>query len=91
MPVVAEAENVQRGKREPQLHQDVEFISDRARSLVLEGKAQKHGGNYRKAKDYRGKRDHEKTFAESLSFDPKEGIVVDERSGNRYELKPIDF
>lgn len=89
-----------RNKREPGPSDDVEFISDRARSLILNGKAQKHGGNYRAVNDYRGKREQTtgriraqpqspRTFGESLTFDADQGLVVDEETGVRYQLNPI--
>ncbi|KAH1015925.1 uncharacterized protein LOC109538238 [Dendroctonus ponderosae] len=53
-------QNLARTKRNPD--EDVEFISDEAKSSILDDKAPKHGGNYRRAKDFRQKR--EELFAE---------------------------
>ncbi|KAJ8959241.1 hypothetical protein NQ318_022504 [Aromia moschata] len=51
---------LKRLKREGLLN-DVEFINDKAKALILNGKAQKHGGNYQSAYDYdRGKREENK-------------------------------
>lgn len=54
------AQNLARAKRNPD--EDVEFISDEAKSSILNDKTPKHGGNYRRAKDFRQKR--EELFAE---------------------------
>ncbi|CAH1988157.1 unnamed protein product [Acanthoscelides obtectus] len=80
-----------RGKR--QIHRDVEFINDRARSLILEGGTmQKHGGNYRKAKDdfFRYKRQPENAFGGNLAYDSKSGLVVDQNTGHTFYLLPAD-
>lgn len=47
---VAAPGGAQRSKRQPEvadLNDDVEFINDRARSLIVSGITGKHGGNYR--------------------------------------------
>ncbi|CAH1376698.1 unnamed protein product, partial [Tenebrio molitor] len=79
-----------RGKRQPNVDGDVEFINDKARSLVLSGVTGKHGGNYRSQKDFeRGKREFNKINGENLFYDPKMGLIVDQKSGIAYELKPV--
>ncbi|KAL3273773.1 hypothetical protein HHI36_015200 [Cryptolaemus montrouzieri] len=94
-PVPAYTDNA-RGKRE-QIDSDVEFISPKARSLVLSGVTGKHGGNYKSEQDYeRGKREQKKKRVKSINGDyllykPDSGRVVDQKSGITYELKPVDF
>ncbi|XP_063916342.1 uncharacterized protein LOC135132248 isoform X2 [Zophobas morio] len=79
-----------RGKRQPSLAGDVEFINGKAKSLVLSGLTGKHGGNYKSERDYeRGKREHGKLNGEDLVYDQKLGLIVDQKSGIAYELKPI--
>ena len=79
-----------RGKRQPSLAGDVEFINGKAKSLVLSGLTGKHGGNYKSERDYeRGKREHSKLNGEDLVYDQKLGLIVDQKSGSAYELKPI--
>lgn len=73
----------QRGKREQGLLKDVEFISDKARSLILDGNTQKHGGNYRRADDYRGKREQHAGNDED-PFESDKGSYLDGR-GDEYE------
>ncbi|XP_045477591.1 uncharacterized protein LOC123682830 isoform X1 [Harmonia axyridis] len=95
VPVPTYADN-SRGKRE-QLNQDVEFISPKARSLVLSGVSGKHGGNYMSEKDFeRRKREQKKRKIKSLNGDyllyqPETGRVVDHKTGITYELKPVEF
>ncbi|XP_044759410.1 uncharacterized protein LOC123317102 [Coccinella septempunctata] len=95
VPVPAYADN-SRGKRE-QVNEDVEFISPKARSLVLSGVTAKHGGNYMTEKDFdRRKREQKKRKIKSLNGDyllyqPETGRVVDHKTGITYELKPVDF
>lgn len=89
-PVLSTLDGALRGKREPSVPQDVEFINEKAKSLVLEGRTQKHGGNYRRVNDFRGKREHKKPFGESLIFDTQQGLIVDQSTGTRYKLKPIE-
>lgn len=79
-----------RGKRQPAIPQDVEFVNDRAKSLILDGRGQKHGGNYRRANDYRGKREQKKKFGKSLTYDPVERVVIDDATGKKYELNPVE-
>lgn len=88
-PILSSLDTAHRGKRQPSVPQDVEFINDRAKSLILDGRAQKHGGNYRRANDFRGKREQRKKFGESLIFDPDQKVVVDQETGRRYELNPV--
>lgn len=80
-----------RGKRQHDvrdLNDDVEFISDRARSLIVSGVTGKHGGNYRKAPEHeRGKREHHES---DLLFNPKTGLIVDEQTGVSYQLQPVE-
>ncbi|KAJ8915104.1 hypothetical protein NQ315_000356 [Exocentrus adspersus] len=87
VPAYAVANN-QRGKREGLLG-DVEFINDNARSLILDGNAQKHGGNYRRADDYRGKREQHVINEEDLVFESDKGTFLDRKTGIEYELRPI--
>ncbi|KAG5898514.1 hypothetical protein JTB14_038468 [Gonioctena quinquepunctata] len=89
VPVLSHLESSQREKRHPEPLKDVEFINDRAKSLILEGNGQKHGGNYRKADDYRGKREQQKEFGKSLIFDTNLGLIVDQDTGTQYNLSPI--
>ncbi|XP_072394850.1 uncharacterized protein [Diabrotica undecimpunctata] len=96
-PIISSLSENQRGKREPALLDDVEFINDKARSLSLDRNSQRHGGNYRAVNDNRGKREQSreksrrvsKNFGESLVFDADEGIVLDEETGLRYQLSPL--
>lgn len=88
-PIITTIDGALRGKREPSVPQDVEFINDKAKSLMLSGRAQKHGGNYRKLNDFRGKREQKKSFGESLIFDPIQGVVVDQNTGTKYKLNPL--
>lgn len=94
-PLPSYADNT-RGKRE-QLNEDVEFISPKARSLILSGASGKHGGNYMTEKDFdRRKREPKKKKIKSLNGDyllyqPETGRVVDHKTGITYELKPVDF
>ncbi|CAG9812652.1 unnamed protein product [Phaedon cochleariae] len=89
--VPIEIERNQRGKRQQELLKDVEFIDDKARSLILESDGvQKHGGNYRRGKDYRRKREQkQRSFGEGLVFDADLGVIIDEKTGVRYNLSPI--
>ncbi|KAJ8963030.1 hypothetical protein NQ314_005602 [Rhamnusium bicolor] len=87
-PPAYAVEFAQRGKREQGLLKDVEFINDNAKSLILDGNAQKHGGNYRSADDYRGKREQQ-INGEDLVFKSDSGTLFDKRTGQQYELRPI--
>lgn len=81
-----------RGKREEasDLNDDVEFINDRARSLIVGGLTGKHGGNYRKAPEHeRGKRDHQQQF-QDLVLNTETGLFVDEKTGVAYQLQPVE-
>ncbi|XP_018570832.1 uncharacterized protein LOC108910635 isoform X1 [Anoplophora glabripennis] len=80
--------NNHRGKREQGLLKDVEFINDNARSLILDGNSQQHGGNYRRADDYRGKREHV-INEEDLVFESDKGTFLDRKTGIEYELRPV--
>lgn len=89
---------VQRGKRQhdvtdADLNDDVEFINEHARSLVLSGATGKHGGNYRKAPAYeRGKRQgKEEIDGQNLVFKPETGLIVDEKTGITYKLQPVEY
>lgn len=88
-PIISTIDGALRGKREPSVPQDVEFINDKAKSLILSGRSRKHGGNYRKLNDFRGKREQQKSFGEDLIFDPKQGIVIDQNTGTKYKLNPL--
>lgn len=88
-PAYTPSEGTQRGKREQGLLGDVEFINDRARSLILDGNSQKHGGNYRRADDYRGKREQHVVNEEDLVFESDKGTFLDRKTGVEYELKPV--
>lgn len=89
-----------RGKREhiTDLNDDVEFINDRARSLIVSGVTGKHGGNYRKAPEHeRGKREHQQEeeqqqqlHGQDLVFQTETGLIVDEKTGKTYKLQPVD-
>ncbi|KAK9883753.1 hypothetical protein WA026_001941 [Henosepilachna vigintioctopunctata] len=92
-PVPAYADKA-RGKRE-QISDDVEFISPKARSLVLSGITGKHGGNYKSEQDSeRGKREQKKRAkpinSESLFYKPETGRIIDQKTGIIYELKPVE-
>nr|XP_023015971.1 uncharacterized protein LOC111505405 isoform X2 [Leptinotarsa decemlineata] len=89
VPVSARPENTLREKRQPALLEDVEFINDKAKSSILGGKVQKHGGNYRRVNDFRGKREQQKSFGKALVFDPDLGVIVDQDTGVEYKLSPI--
>lgn len=78
-----------RGKRQPNDDGDVEFINENARQLVLSGVTGKHGGNYKSERDYeRGKRE-QKINGRDLVYDQNLGLIVDQKSGMKYELKPV--
>lgn len=69
----------------------MEFINDRARSLIVSGSTGKHGGNYRKAPEHeRGKREHNVQQGIDLVFDPDTGLIVDEKTGTSYKLQPVE-
>ncbi|XP_060523154.1 uncharacterized protein LOC132700059 isoform X2 [Cylas formicarius] len=76
-----------RGKRNPD--DEVEFISENARSAILDGRAPKHGGNYRKAKEYRAKRQPAQPNSEDLVFDTETGYIVDKTTGVHYQLQAV--
>ncbi|XP_044252876.1 uncharacterized protein LOC123003899 isoform X2 [Tribolium madens] len=79
-----------RGKRQPNGDGDVEFINENARALVLSGVTGKHGGNYKRERDYeRGKREGKKLDGRDLVYDQKMGLIVDQKTGIAYELKPV--
>lgn len=75
-----------RGKRQPE-NPDVEFVDNKARSLILDGNVQRHGGNYRREGDFRHKRSHDDV---KFVYEPNKGIIVDTNTGIEYELKPIE-
>lgn len=81
-----------RGKRQPNGDGDVEFINENARSLILSGVSGRHGGNYKSEKDYeRGKREDKILDGSDLIFEPKTGIIVDQKTGLAYELKRLEY
>lgn len=86
-----------REKREFGDLEDVEFISDSAKKAATIGDQPRHGGNYREERDYgRGKREQKKRRIKgidgrNLIYRPDTGIVVDGKSGQRYELRPLDY
>lgn len=56
----------------------------------MSGVTGKHGGNYKSEKDYeRGKREHKNLNGEDLVFDKTLGLIVDQKTGIKYELKPV--
>lgn len=51
----------------------------------------KHGGNYKNEKDFeRGKREYKKFDGRNLVYDENVGLVVDQSTGLKYELKPYN-
>lgn len=84
-PIIATIDGKLRSKRQLSVPQDVEFINPRAKSLVLEGKAEKHGGNYRKVHEFRGKREQKNPISESLMYIPNQRFAVDDSTENQYQ------
>lgn len=65
----------------------MEFINERARTLIVTGVTGKHGGNYRKAPEHeRGKREQQ---LKDLFLHADTGLIVDEKTGIKYKLQPI--
>ncbi|XP_056636934.1 uncharacterized protein LOC130445368 isoform X2 [Diorhabda sublineata] len=97
VPVISSPQQqTSRDKREPTPSNDVEFINDKARSLILDGNVKKHGGNYKAVNDNRGKREQNRinkrtptNFGQALVFNADEGVVIDEQTGLRYQLSPF--
>ncbi|XP_057653647.1 uncharacterized protein LOC130892306 isoform X1 [Diorhabda carinulata] len=97
VPVISSPQQqTSRDKREPTPSNDVEFINDKARSLILDGNVKKHGGNYKAVNDNRGKREQNRVnkrtptnFGQALVFNADEGVVIDEQTGLRYQLSPF--
>lgn len=67
-------------ERQKRAKEDVEFISDEAKSAYADGTMQKHGGNYKKAKDYREKREKNKA-----------GLFYNPESGKYYKKKVKEY
>ncbi|XP_030754399.1 uncharacterized protein LOC115881160 isoform X2 [Sitophilus oryzae] len=76
-----------REKRNPD--DDVEFISDQAKSSILNDRTPKHGGNYRKAKEIRIKRQPQPINPAYLVFDVATGKITDQNTGTQYQLKEV--